>query len=98
MKQKLKNFHKNFVESIKNLRAKVNFDFSYVLNGISIDATGDAINKIITMPSVKGVYKEKTYTLLRENSREVIGADLTNQLKDAKQNSITGIGIKVVRN
>jgi len=59
MKQKLKNFHKNFVESIKNLRAKVNFDFSYVLNGISIDATGDAINKIITMPSVKGVYKEK---------------------------------------
>ena len=92
---KIENFHKNFVESIKNLRAKVNFDFSYVLNGISIDATGDAINKIITMPSVKGVYKEKTYTLLRENSREVIGADLTNQLKDAKQNSITGIGIKV---
>jgi hypothetical protein len=83
---KIENFHKSFIESMENLGAKVNFDFSYVLNGMSINATGDVIDKIITLPSVKGVYKEKTYTLLRENSRKVIGADLANQLKDANQN------------
>lgn len=92
---RIENFHTNFTESVESLGAKVNFDFSYVLNGMSINATGYAIDKIITLPSVKAVYKDKTYTLLRENSRKVIGADLANQLKDANQNSITGLGIKV---
>uniref|UniRef100_A0A7C4TY48 Dockerin domain-containing protein n=1 Tax=Caldisericum exile TaxID=693075 RepID=A0A7C4TY48_9BACT len=88
--------HIKYESLLKEAGATTGYDFSYVLNGISVKAYGNILNKVVSLDFVKDVSLEKTYRYERDITRKVIGADVVNQLKDASGNYyITGKGIKI---
>ncbi|MFU2157714.1 S8 family serine peptidase [Caldisericum sp. AR60] len=91
----LKTKHISYKKALEDLGLKVSYDYSYVLNGVSIEGSGKALNKILDLDFVKNIYEERQYKLERDITSKVIKSDLVNLLKDQSGNLITGNNIKI---
>ncbi|BAL81004.1 putative S8 family peptidase [Caldisericum exile AZM16c01] len=87
--------HENYKRAFERLGLKPSYDFSYVLNGISVKGSGKLLNEVLNYDFIKNIYEEKTYSLEREITSKVIKADLVSSKKDQLGNYITGNNIKI---
>ncbi len=89
--------HQQFLQNLHQLgiNAQLNYDFTYLLNGMSITLNSSDINQLAELPGVRGIFPDSVVHLNLNDSVPLIGADQVWQLTDSRQRPITGQGIRV---
>jgi subtilisin family serine protease len=89
--------HQQFLNGIRQLgiNAQLNFEFTYLLNGLALSIDSDEIESLAALPGVSGVYPDSPVHLNLTETIPLVGADHAWEITDAQGRHITGQGIRV---
>ncbi|HET6445235.1 MAG TPA: S8 family serine peptidase, partial [candidate division Zixibacteria bacterium] len=89
--------HQRFLDELRQLdiHFQLNYEYTYLLNGLAITLDSDEVDGLTEMPSVSGVYPDSPVHLNLTESIPLIGADQVWVMTDDLGRPITGQGIRV---